>query len=306
MQTAVTDSKLEREALEELIGAQALSADLKTAILACLSGAESRRWTIGELSGRLNNLGVHCSKPAVAGALGELELEMSLCPFLPWSLVEHGTEWSLTPKSELLELLSGVRKLPGISSGTLTDEHKAVLLVVIGYRRKGGVSKTRIAEILGLEAAPYLEDLLQKRAGLHGARARNLNWWRPTPEALLALGLRSGSDIPELKELERWFDSQKSFPTEIEKQANLEPILQKAQTSRLRRRRRELERRASVPRGQELRGSAGWCGVKSRGNSPPPPRPKGLQEGKNTRKSVIFSAPPPRFFACGLFLRLKL
>ena len=50
VQTAVTDSKPEREALEELIGAQALSADLKPAIMACLSGAESRRWTIAELS----------------------------------------------------------------------------------------------------------------------------------------------------------------------------------------------------------------------------------------------------------------
>ena len=253
MQTAVTDSKPQREALEELIGSQAVSADLKPAIVACLSGAESRRWTIAELSGRLNNLGVHCSKPAVSGALGELALEISLCPFLPWTLVEHGTEWSLTPKSDLLELLSGVRKLPGISSGTLTDEHKAVLLVVIGYRRKGGVSKTRIGEILELEAAPYLEDLRKKEL-VYTAPGRNLNWWRPTPEAILALGLRSGSDIPELKELERWFDSQKSFPTEIEKQANLEPILQKAQISRLRRRRRELERRASVPRGQELGG----------------------------------------------------
>jgi chromosome segregation and condensation protein ScpB len=135
---------------------------LKPRLSPASPGLKSRRWTIAELSGRLNNLGVHCSKPAVAGALGELELEISLCPFLPWSLVEHGTEWSLTPKSDLLELLSGVRKLPGISSGTLTDEHKAVLLVVIGYRRKGGVSKTRIAEILGLEAAPYLEDLRKK------------------------------------------------------------------------------------------------------------------------------------------------
>jgi hypothetical protein len=170
VQSAVTDSKLEREALEELIGAQALSTDLKTAIVACLSGAESRRWTIAELSGRLNNLGVHCSKPAVAGALGELELEISLCPFLPWTLVEHGTEWSLTPKSELIELLSGVRKLPGISSGTLTDEHKAVLLVVIGYRRKGGVSRTRIAEILGPRASSIPRGSSQKRAGLHGAR----------------------------------------------------------------------------------------------------------------------------------------
>src|SRR5271165_5298163 len=247
VETPFENSKPHGEALEELIGAQALSADLKTAIVACLSGAESRRWTVGELLGRLNNLGVHCSKPAVLGALGELELEISLCPFLPWSLVEDGTEWSLAPKSALIELLSGIRKLPGISSGALSDEHKAVLLVVIGYRHKGGVSKTRIAEILGLDAAPYLEELRRSEL-VYTAPGKELNWWRPTPEALLALGLRSSSEIPELKALERYFDSRKSIQNEAEKQANLEPIFEKAQTSQARRRGRELERRASVPR----------------------------------------------------------
>ena len=269
LETPLENSKPHGEALEKLIGAQALSADLKTAIVACLTGRESQRWTVGELVGRLNNLGVHCSKPAVLGALGELELEMTLCPFLPWSLVEHGTEWSLAPKSELIELLSGVRKLPGISSGALSDEHKAVLLVVIGYRHKGGVSKTRIAEILGLEAAPYLEDLRKKEL-VYTAPGKELNWWRPTPEALLALGLRSYSDIPELKALERYFDSQKSFQNGLEAQANLDPILEKAKTSQARRSRRELERRASVPRGLEP--ASPDSGVE---NSPPPPRLKG-------------------------------
>jgi len=236
------------EALEERIGAQALTADLKTAIVAALTGRESRRWTVGELFDRLNNLGVRCSKPAVAGALGELELEFALCPFLPWNLVEQGTEWTLATKSELLELLSGVRKLPGISSETLlADEAKAVLLVVIGYRKKGGVSKTRISEILKLDATPYLEDL-SNRELVYTAPGKELSWWRPTPEALLALGLRSYSDIPELKELERYFDSQTSFENDIQKEANLEPNLEKAKTSQARKRRRELERRASVPR----------------------------------------------------------
>jgi len=269
LETPLENSKPHGEALEKLIGAQALSADLKTAIVACLTGRESQRWTVGELVGRLNSLGVHCSKPAVLGALGELELEMTLCPFLPWSLVEHGTEWSLAPKSELIELLSGVRKLPGISSGALSDEHKAVLLVVIGYRHKGGVSKTRIAEILGLEAAPYLEDLRKKEL-VYTAPGKELNWWRPTPEALLALGLRSYSDIPELKALERYFDSQKSFQNGLEAQANLDPILEKAKTSQARRSRRELERRASVLRGLEP--ASPDSGVE---NSPPPPRLKG-------------------------------
>jgi hypothetical protein len=42
----------------------------------------------------------------------------------------------------------------------LSEEHKAVLLVVIGYRQKGGVSKSRVGEILGLQASFYLDDLL--------------------------------------------------------------------------------------------------------------------------------------------------
>jgi chromosome segregation and condensation protein ScpB len=237
---------MSREALEELIGGQALTADLKTALLACLTGRESRRWTIAELSDRLHNIGVMCSKPAVISALTELELEISLCSWLPWTLTENGTEWSLVPKSALLALLSGIRTLPAISADTLTDEHKAVLLVVIGHRRKGGVSKTRIGEILSLDATPYLAEL-SKRELIYATPNKELNWWRPTPEALLALGLRSIAEIPELKELESWFDSQKSFPTQIEKQRNLERILRKAQTSHSRRRRRELERRASAP-----------------------------------------------------------
>ena len=76
-----------------------------------------------------------------------------------------------------------------------------MLLVVIGYRRKGGVSKTRVAKILRLEASPYLDDL-RKMELVYTVPDKELNWWRPTPEALLALGLRSQSDIPELKELE--------------------------------------------------------------------------------------------------------
>ena len=44
----------------------------------------------------------------------------------------------------------------------LSEEHKAVLLVVIGNRQKGGVSKTRVGEILRLETSSYLDYLLAK------------------------------------------------------------------------------------------------------------------------------------------------
>ena len=80
----------------------------------------------------------------------------------------------------------------------LSEEHKAVLLVVLGYRRKGGVTKTRVGTILGLEASTYLADLSSE--GLfYCDPSRELNFWRPAPEALLALGLRSKSDIPALE-----------------------------------------------------------------------------------------------------------
>ena len=76
----------------------------------------------------------------MAGVLGELELEFALCPFLPWKPGGTGYRVELATKSEQLELLSGVRELPGISSDNLlTDDAKAVLLVVIGFTaRKGG------------------------------------------------------------------------------------------------------------------------------------------------------------------------
>ena len=37
-----------------------------------------------------------------------------------------------------------------------------MLLVVIGHRRKKGVSKARVGEILGLEVSSYLDDLLRQ------------------------------------------------------------------------------------------------------------------------------------------------
>src|ERR1700719_4699210 len=104
--------------------------------MACLSGGESRRWTVGELLERFKNLGICASRASVTAALAELGLELELSGWAPWRLLERGTEWILAPKSELLELLSGVRRLPVKEAMILSEEHKAVLLVVIGYRQR--------------------------------------------------------------------------------------------------------------------------------------------------------------------------
>ena len=62
--------------LEKLVQTQALSLDLREAVMACLSGRESRRWTIAELVERFKNLGVCASRASVTAALAELGLEL--------------------------------------------------------------------------------------------------------------------------------------------------------------------------------------------------------------------------------------
>jgi hypothetical protein len=216
--------------------------DLKEAVMACLSGGESRRWTIGELVERFKNLGISASRAGVTAALAELEVELEIASWAPWRLVERGTEWILAPKSELMELLLCARRLP--LKAELSQEHKAVLLVVIGHRRKGGVSKTRITEILALDPSPFLHDLLRQEL-VYADPAREINFWRPTRAALLALGLRSSADIPALKELEDWFESLGT------KRANaphteLDSYFARTRNFCSRRLKRDLERRQSI------------------------------------------------------------
>ena len=227
--------------LEERVEIQALSVDLREAVMACLCGGESRRWTIAELLERFKNLGICASRASVTAALAELGLELELSGWAPWRLLERGTEWILEPKSDLIGLLSGVRRLPLKEAKILSEEHKAVLLVVIGYRRKGGVSKARVGEILGLDASLYLDDLLSQGL-IYCDPSRELNFWRPTPSALLALGLRSHTDIPALKELEDWFDTQK----EMRATAKLDPFFERTGKLASRRLKREIERRGTL------------------------------------------------------------
>ena len=173
--------------LEELVEIQALSVDLREAVMACLSGGESRCWTVGELVERFKNLGVCATRASVTAALAELALELELSSWAPWRLLERGTEWILAPKSELLELLSGVRRLPLKEAKILSEEHKAVLLVVIGSPPKrrglqnqgGGDTRARGLFLPGRSLEPGL---------IYCDPSRELNFWRPTPSALLGSG----------------------------------------------------------------------------------------------------------------------
>jgi hypothetical protein len=75
--------------------------------------------------------------------------------------------------------------------------------------------------------------------------SRELNFWWPTPEALLALELRFFADIPALKELEEWFDTQK----ELRAIAKLDPFFERTSKLASWRLKRELERRGTLGRG---------------------------------------------------------
>jgi hypothetical protein len=62
----------------------------------------------------------------VTAALAELALELELSSWAPWRLLERGTEWILAPKSDLLELLSGVRRLPLKESKILSEVQRSI------------------------------------------------------------------------------------------------------------------------------------------------------------------------------------
>jgi hypothetical protein len=80
--------------------------------MACLSRGRVPLLDGGELLERFKNLGICASCASVTAALAELGLELELSGWAPWRLLEQGTEWILAPKSELLALLSGVRRFP--------------------------------------------------------------------------------------------------------------------------------------------------------------------------------------------------
>ena len=86
---------------EKLVETQALSVNLKEAVMACLCGQESRRWTVGELVERFKNLGVCASRASVTAALAELGLELELSSWAPGASSSGGPNGSWPPSGSL-------------------------------------------------------------------------------------------------------------------------------------------------------------------------------------------------------------
>ena len=157
----------------------------------------------------------------------------------------------LLPKAEIYGLLLGVRAVPVASEAApLSDDEKAVLVVVLGYRRHGGVSRTRISEILRIDPTEALERLCAARL-IRSDRSGERAHWVPRDETLLHLGYRAFSEIGALRPLEEWFEAQEKTPA-----IPVEPALARSERARRRWSSREAERRASTPRAQKPSGSS--------------------------------------------------
>lgn len=220
---------------------QVVETPVKALVMACLAGEESRRWTLAELDERLKGLGVRFTRAGLLGALVELEAELRDAPWAPWRLVERGAEWLLLPKNDLLGLAGGLRAVP-VAQGDapLSDEEQAVLLVVLAYRRRGGVSRTGVSEVLRFDAAGEL-GRLHARGLIRPDPSPGHARWLPCEGALLRLGYRTFGEIPALKPLEDWFAARDAAPATPADEA-----LERVQRSYRRWLSRESERRASA------------------------------------------------------------
>jgi hypothetical protein len=213
------------------------STPLPVAILAAFTGNRGRRWTVGELERKLSALGFQASRRTVTLALSELETHLTQNDFLPWALVERGREWFLLPKSMVL---AAIESVPGMPAGrTLSNDEKAVLLVIIGHRKKGGVSKTRLLEILPLREVDTILQALATDRLIYSDPAKSFSCWRARPRALLSLGMRSHTEISELRELELYFESRKG--------QQLEHVLAQAGLAEKIRLQRQMEQTRSLP-----------------------------------------------------------
>ena len=249
------------QGLEEEVSEALADVDLRQALLACFTSRESYLWSVSELEGVLSGLGIRKGKAALERILGELAVELELASWSPWLLVEGQHDWRLEPKNALVSVLSGHRKITGELAKRMSDRHKAVLLVVLCYKGRGGVSRTRLNQVLGFESEELLRELKSWRV-VYPDSVRGYIGWLPTSAALLSLGYRSISEIPGLKELEEWIVSQDRQGSG----ARLDRIFEKHDRWAGRRKERDKERRESVALGYSI--------------SPPPPRrTEGLVDG---------------------------
>jgi hypothetical protein len=224
---------------------QEVEASLKAAIMACLSSGESACWTLDELAERLERTGVAFAGVTLLESLLELADELDAAPWAPLRLAKCGDAWVLKPKSEVFGLLLGVRAVPLVADASpLSDEAKAVLLVVLSYRRRGGVSEARIAEVLRLDPTDALERLRADHLIRPEPVGQSVQW-TPREGALLRLGYRTSAAIPALQPFEEWFEAQEGAP-----ETRVDPALERSERAYRRWLKRESERRASTPRRQ--------------------------------------------------------
>lgn len=224
---------------DELFRRELNAASLESLIIACFYGKESRRWRVLEIKERLKSLGRLVQESSIIPALADIADKLENDRHHPFRLVEAGTEWLLVPKSAVFRALSSPRTLD--PEKPLSETAKAVLLVILAYRKRGGVSKTKIERIIAVDAERAIEEL-QRFDLIRRDISLGYGSWLPTGQVLLALGFSQFSEIPGLSELEQFID----FAAESRNHEKLVAASEKAVIREVRTRRRRVERRSSV------------------------------------------------------------
>ena len=210
--------------------------------MACLSGGESRRWTIAELVERFKNLGVCASRASVTAALAELALELELSGSR--ALAPARTRNRMDPGAQIRALRASFRRQAApIKRGK--DAFRGTQGRTPGRLRsspKRGCLQNQGGGDTGARGLFYLDDLLSFGL-IYCDPSRELNFWRPTPSALL----RSGFAVPHRHS--RRSKSSKSGSRRRKRCqtiAKLDPFFERTSKLASRRLKREIERRGTL------------------------------------------------------------
>jgi hypothetical protein len=252
---------------DALLAEEISTTPLPSAVLACFTGSDGRRFTREELRQKLLGSGFRVNAQELTLALTQLEAALVTSSLAPWRLVERGSEWFLVPKNHVL---ASLEKAPGLPATlNLSEDEKAVLLVILCYQEIGGVSKNRIAEVLGIEPDKALGCLDEKRLTYVEGSLR-YERIRARPSALLALGIRSAHAVPRLKEIMSFVTQWRRNPSPTPDGASVvgpsfpEKPFKNAERTAQRRQQRRSVRIWTLPEDQKNKVSSGSASVRTK------------------------------------------
>lgn len=158
-----------------------------------------------ELRTKLDGVGRKVSPSVLTLGLVDLQDKLAGDPWFPFSLMETGTQWTLVPKHEALEVLAGDGK---IHPRTPLNEAELTVLSIVAF--SNGISKKAIQQYIGHDPSAALERLRTENL-IYAIPGAAFDYWRPSREILRRFGLRRFSEIPGYKDFHAYLHGRKSL-----------------------------------------------------------------------------------------------